>query len=191
MLNEYGLLQLMKLSVLQPRAGASRVCAYNPSVPTLIRMAILVSILAALLSHTGVSLIGSDLLLSGAPASPVFIAIVDGSVLCGLAGATYKIGALFGGTGTFRQTLLLMVWFESIMLVFYCAQILLILVLPILGIVLPFLTILLFFWLFVNFVVTLHEFRSGAKVLAATVGSFIAVTYLLASLVAFVAGLLS
>ena len=177
------------LTLKWPRVCAMFIMSHAPSIQTTALLSVLVSVMAAIISYLGVLLIGGDSLLAGGQPPPLLIASIHLLVLYCFAGATYKIGALFGGEGRIWHAVLLMVWLEAIMLVFHILQIILIFVLPVLGAILPFLSVVLFFYLFVNFVVALHHFRSGGKVFLATLVSFVGAIYGIALMVSFVASL--
>ena len=79
----------------------------------------------------------------------------------------WRVGRFFGGTGTFAQALSLMAWLQVVLILLNLAEVVLLLVLPVLA---PLIFIALFlalFYLLTHFTATLNGFTSLIKTLIA------------------------
>ena len=171
------LIQLARLSLRDPKSGAAEVLKNHVSLQAAMELAVLVVILGSILSNLIFLLpTASDeadqLNLFG---NPLVFTAIQGAVLCVIVLATYLIGQMVGGTGELKDTLVLMVWLQFIMLLYQLVQIFASIVMPVLDGLLTIVSIVLFFWLFANFVAVLHGFRSAFKVLVGTMMSMAAI----------------
>ncbi len=169
------------LSVTDPKHGAVIVLKLEPSRRTLIEMAALVIVLNVLVSQAFAIMIPSPASgsLLAALATPVPSLIVHAILLVVITFATFGIGRMLGGEGTLDETFLLLIWLQFIMLVANLLQIVVAILWTPLGALAALVSFVLFLWLFVNFVLVLHGFRSILKVLLASVASFFALIFLI------------
>jgi hypothetical protein len=82
--------------------------------------------------------------------------------------AVTTIGRFFGGTGSFEESALLVIWLQFIFICVQVIQIAAILLLPPLAGMITILAVGLFFWLLVNFIAVLHGFTSLGLVFVVT-----------------------
>ena len=171
------LIHLARLSLRDPKYGAVKVLNNQVPLQATIELGALVVILGSILSSLFYQL---------TPASeeaeqlnlfryPLIFTAIQGSVLCVIVLATYLIGQMVGGKGELKETLILMVWLQFIMLLYQLVQFFASMILPVLDGLLTIISIVLFFWLFANFVTVLHGFKSAFKVLIGTMMSMAAI----------------
>ena len=96
--------------------------------------------------------------------------------------AAYRIGRAFGGRGTFDQALTLVIWAQFILFLVNIVQIGMLLILPPMVDLINIVAIALFFWLMVNFVTELHDFKSPGLVFVGILVSLFALAILLSIL---------
>ncbi|NBZ85974.1 Yip1 family protein [Stagnihabitans tardus] len=94
----------------------------------------------------------------------------------------HRVGRLFGGKGTWPETLILMAWLQVIMTLLQLVQLFLALTLPIVALPVALFTIFSYFFLLSHFTAALHGFASVGKVFGGIIATGIAVTLLLAVL---------
>ncbi len=100
---------------------------------------------------------------------------------------TYFIGKLFGGTGSFIHTIMMLCWLNLIVVLFQFLQVLVSAVvtfLPALGFIgvsiqslVTGFSLFLFFWLYVHFVKVVHSFHSALKVFGGLLLSILVIAF--------------
>ncbi|MBO6921349.1 MULTISPECIES: Yip1 family protein [Paracoccaceae] len=181
------LLRLARDTVANPREGATTVLTFAPPRQALWLMLALVVVVTMLLGFV------FNLVAPPAPGdvavqiSPVTFGLVQGVLLIVMVHAIHRIGAAFGGTGRFEESLLLVIWLQFIFICIQVLQVLAMLILPVLGPLIFLLSIALFFWLLVNFIAALHGFRSLGQVLVMVILTLIGFA-LLASIILAILG---
>ena len=168
------LLTLATKSIMDPARSATDVLEIRFPLRIVVEMAVLVVVLSAIAAQVFSSLVPlpedeSGIFFQVSQRFPFYLALFQGAVLGLLAGATFLIGRVVGGTGGFKDTLLLMVWLHFVMLLIQIVQMVATIFLPVFNGILAAISLGLFFWLFVNFVTVLHGFRSKFKVLVGTI----------------------
>ena len=166
-------LELVGISVLDPKRAGRIVLSYELSRRTAAELTALVLVLSVLAMNLSLMVVGPM------PMQPMMVAAGQALALGVLVLATFLIGKLFGGTGNLLQTLVLICWLQLVLLVIQFLQIAIALIVPFsdfplfVGLSiddsLAVLSLFLFFWLYVNFVTVLHSFRSAVKVLVGVV----------------------
>lgn len=117
-----------------------------------------------------------------ASVGPLMAALLQAlGILAGAAAVTW-IGRLFKGEGQFPQALTLIVWLDFLTVLSSMAQLLLMLSLPLLGIVLGYVTIALFLRALVAFIAALHGFQRLWLVAVLSAVCFLALSFALAFL---------
>jgi hypothetical protein len=96
---------------------------------------------------------------------------------------TFYIGKLFGGIGTLKDTIGLVVWLQTTMIVLQVIQLILIPLLPNIAMALGLFAGVIFFWIYVNFILVLHRFHSIGKVFFGVIGSMIGVIFVFSLLI--------
>jgi hypothetical protein len=174
------LLRLARDTVSNPREGAATVLSYAPARQALWLMFALVIVLSLLLREL-VGLV-TDLPTGG----PIMGPMQDSSLILGLvmAGflyltihAVHRIGRFFGGTGSFEEAALLVIWLQFILICIQVIQIVTLFVLPPLAGLITIIAIALYIWLLVNFIAVLHGFTSLGMVFVATLMSAFALLF--------------
>ncbi len=166
-------LELVKISILDPKRGGRIVLSYDLSQVTIGQFAALVVVLSVIVLNLS--------LLTMGPVELSPFVVVFGQILAlgVLILATFLVGRLFGGTGNLEQTVVLICWLQLVMLLLQFLQIALSAVLPfselplLLGMsiedAITVISLFLFFWLYANFVTVLHGFHSAMKVFVGTI----------------------
>lgn len=167
---------LVRLSLTRPREAAASILRMN--VPDDARWLgfVIVVVLSVLVGQISVLLMGEG----GFEGGMLFMAMFQTSILLGMVVAVQGIGRVFGGTGTFPDTLLLIAWLQFVMLVFQLFQIVVLVVIPPFFGLITIAALIFFMWLLTNFIMALHGFTSPLKVLVSIVFSFFGMAVVLA-----------
>ncbi|MCY3878825.1 MAG: YIP1 family protein [Rhodobacteraceae bacterium] len=174
-------IELVQITLLDPQKGGRILLSRGYPIGVVAELVVLVTALGALMTHFSVSMLDLH------PGQPFAIAVGQLLALGVLALATFLIGRLFGGTGSLPQTVIMICWIQIVMLL---VQLPIIIISALLssgagGAISDFLSILpllLFFWMYVNFVKTLHAFKSAWKVLTGVVLTIFAAAFAAVSL---------
>lgn len=164
-----------------PREAARRIIALDPPMEARWIGLLLVSVLALLETRLG----GLVLPLDDQP--PIFALAADPvlgvpfQVLSQLviAIAIAGIGRIFGGTGSFADALLLIVWLEFMLVLAQAVQLVALVLVPPVGMLIAFVAIGLLIWLLVQFTAALHGFTNLALVVLGMVVSFLVIITIL------------
>ncbi|MCV2873076.1 YIP1 family protein [Defluviimonas sp. WL0050] len=164
-----------------PREAARRIIALDPPMEARWIGLLLVSVLALLETRLG----GLVLPLDDQP--PIFALAADPvlgvpfQVLSQLVIATAIawIGRIFGGTGSFADALLLIVWLEFMLVLAQAVQLVALVLVPPVGMLIAFVAIGLLIWLLVQFTAALHGFTNLALVVLGMVVSFLVIITIL------------
>ncbi len=167
------LLQLARLSVEDPRAGARALLSMSVPLPARTVGLLLMAVGSALLMHLGFLLLplATDPLTGFMMQSPIRTAAIQWLILAASVLLIYRIGRAWGGRGGLADTLLVVVWLQAIMLAVQLLQLLLLILAPPLMGIASLGGMVLFFWLLTGFIAELHGFARRWAVLA---GIFIA-----------------
>ena len=162
------LLALAVQTLRHPRAGAAAVLRLAPPTEAL-WLAFALVIVGSLILGEMVAMI-LDLpqngTLTGQPM--VVTGLIQAAALYLMIQAIAHIGRFFGGMGQVEDALALVTWLQFLFLFVQAAQLVLILVAPILASITTILVLALFFWLLVNFIAEMHGFQSLARVFFGT-----------------------
>ncbi len=161
--------RLVFFSVVSPKRGGHVLLQSQVTPAGLVHLAALVFVLSAIAIILG-NLVNQEIQVSAR--SLIGLQVLSFVVMTV---ATYFVGRLFGGTGTFQQTVLVICWLDIVLAICQIIQLLFVTglsAMPFLGGLGALLVSLataiplfLFFWLYANFVTVLHGFQSAAKVL--------------------------
>ena len=171
------------ISVKEPKIGAQLILRLSPSRRTLLEMAALVVVLNVFLTQ-------AFALIAPTPSGASFLTALEAPLpslalhtllLFMIVIMTFGVGRLMGGCGSLDATILIVIWLQYLMLVANFLQIVLALFWSPLGLAIAMLSSVLFIWLFVNFVMVLHGFKSIMKVLIASIASFFVTIFLIAA----------
>lgn len=172
----HGFLQLVLLTLREPRAAAKQVIALLPT--TEVRLLALGAVMASS-SALGVA---GEMLFSfvtkidlGKTDSPLPMALVQGALILYAAGAMTVFGRQFGGKGSFGAALSLVLWIEAMLIAGQILQIVVMVFFPLISVLGTLALFGLMFWLLIQFTGALHDFDNlmtvGAGVVAVFFGS--------------------
>lgn len=180
------LMALLRETLRDPRSGAQRVMAVNMPDAARWQALALVVVLSVLLVQLAIALVpGGDPEMAGPAAGGAFrMGIVQGVALLLTVVAVHYVGRAFGGTGMFRDALILLAWLQFVTLCFQVMQIISMLIFPPLSSLVAIASVAVFLWLLVSFIQTLHGFESRGKVLLGIVLSFFGLAFVLSLVLA-------
>ena len=115
------------------------------------------------------------------PSGLTAAAVTGGSILL-LAAAIRWIGRLAGGSGSLEQIMLLMIWFQIVLVALQVVEIVAMLVAPVLGPVVFFVVAAITLWVLTNFIAVVHGFRSLGRVFLGMVVAAFALAFVLSLL---------
>lgn len=184
------LLKMVQFSIQSPKEGAEMVLSAKPSREILWSMLVLVVALTVILAQVMTYIAppppeAQDLM--PFRSSPVMFALVMWGLLVLMVFCTHYIGQMFGGQGALDDSLMVVIWLQSILLVIQVVQIFLALLSPIVAGLFGLAFGLLSIWIFVNFVAVVHGFKNLALVLVGIVVSMFGVVFGLSILFVFIA----
>jgi hypothetical protein len=145
-----------------PRTGLRRILALNPPMQARWIAFLLMAIGSAIVTHLSIGLIPAEDrdAVMGVMSSPVRTAILQGVLLLAIVQLVWWLGRMRGGTGSFPDALLSMIWLQFIMLAIQALQLVLMVISPPLAALANLAGLVVFLWLLTNFVAELHGFRS-------------------------------
>jgi len=177
------LLDLVRLSVIDPVDGGRAVIALNP--PTTARWALLgAAILVSVVLVYVLPMVNGQL--DELP-SPWFFAAGQGALNVLVVCLVAFVGRAFGGTGSFDDALWLMAWLQSVTVAMLLLQMVSILVLPFLSMPITMMSIVISLWMLTGFICALHGFQSRVMVMIGGVMVF-TITIFALSLVLLILG---
>ena len=182
------ILALVRLTLQSPRDGARRVMALDLPINVRWLALILVAVGSAIGTHLSIALMPPEQreIMLTLIASPVRTALLQAGIWAVIAAAIAVGGRMRGGTGSFPDALILMVWLQFILLCVQLVQVLVGIAVPMLADLIGLAGLGLLLWLLTNFVAELHGFRSLIAVFAGIVAGafgFIFVAAVLLSLI--------
>jgi hypothetical protein len=151
-----------RLTLQDPRAGLRRILTMNPPMPARWMAFLLMAIGSAITTHLSFALVpveDQDAVI-GVMQSPLRTAAMQGVLLLAIVQMVHWLGRMRGGTGSFPDTLLAMVWLQFLMLGLQVIQLVLMVLLPPLAALVNLAGFAIFLWLLTNFIAELHSFRS-------------------------------
>lgn len=111
------------------------------------------------------AILGDDQM-APALASPLVTGLVQAVTAVATVWAIFWIGRAAGGTGSFEQALLTVIWLHFVLFLMQIGILALGLFAPALAVLLTFLSFVMTFWLLSHFVAEMHGFRSAGSVFA-------------------------
>ncbi len=174
------LLRLARETVSNPREGAATVLSFAPERQALWLMFALVIVLSLLLREFVAVFAGFPLdgpITGPMQGSTLMLGLVMAGFLYLTMHAVHRIGQFFGGTGSFEETALLVIWLQFILICLQVIQIATLFILPPVAGLITIVAIALYVWLLVNFIAVLHGFTSLGMVFVATLLSAFALLF--------------
>lgn len=184
------MISLTKLTLQDPRAATRALLAEGVPLRARSLGLLLVAVISALLASLQVGLNPQDLdpLSAFMLASPFRAAAVQWGFLALSVVLMHRVGRAFGGTGSFPDALLIVVWLQCLTLLLQVLQLVATVLMPPLAGIIGLGGFALFLWLMANFIAELHGFRSRAMVFAGMVVTAIAAGLVLGMAVILLAG---
>jgi hypothetical protein len=176
------LLDMLIESVRDPRAFAPRLVGWPVNSQIVWMAVLLMSVLSVLLVAGLPALMGIEATMPGTEMrlSPIALTGVQIGAMVLSAFAVFRVGAIFGGTGSFDGALRVVAWLQFVMVAFNLVQLLVLLLLaPLLGIV-SLASIILIAWVGTGLIAGLHGFKSLPVVFAGIIGTMFAFAFALA-----------
>ncbi|GFE66609.1 YIP1 family protein [Litoreibacter roseus] len=124
------------------------------------------------------------------PSAPVVLAVLVAGGLVITVLCTYYFGRVFGGTGSFDDSMKAVIWLQWVLLVLQVGQVILFLISPGLALLAGLALFLIGIWIFLNFVLVIHDFNSLAMVFFGTLITIVGVSFGLAIVASLFAALL-
>ena len=185
---------ILKVSFLDPKSGAAKILRWQFQITTLIEFTLLALILSSILTQLHIVILPVEDEVTTPESSIGIIQFLDNPFANLILEATglaitvlgvFLVGKLFGGIGSLQKTLILAVWLNYIMIVFQAVSLVITVIVPVLDYIFFPAGIILFFWLFSNFVTVLHGFKSALNVFFAAflliLGCSVGITFLVLS----------
>ena len=185
------LLHEVSRSILNPRDSAADLLARKFERNTLWGAMALVTVLSVLMAKLMVWIAPQQAALPPQfPSSPFMLAAAMAFGLILAVFGTHFVGRAFGGQGTFSGSLLVVVWVQIILVVLQVVQIVILVISATVAALLGIAIAGLGFWLYLNFVAVLHEFKSLFMVFVATILSTVGLLFGLSFLLAVLSAIL-
>lgn len=186
--------QLVELAVetlRSPKQSAVRILGMQIDRTQLWLALALVAVVSVLASKLTMTFVPDDMVNTAGPLpqSPFFLTAVIWGLLAVTVFCTFYIGRAFDGKGSLNAALLTTVWMQVVLLLMQVAQILLFLLSPIVAVLFGYVGAAYVFYIFLNFVMIMHGFKSIGMVLAGTLVSMIGLLFGLSLLIGLIAGL--
>ncbi len=181
---------LARLSLQDPRAATRALLAEAVPLPARTAGLLLVAVLSAVLASVQIRLSPQELdpISAAMLASPFRAAVVQWAFLALSVVLIHRVGRAFGGTGSFPDALLIVVWLQCLTLVLQLAQLVVNVISPALAGLIRLGGFALFLWLMASFIAELHGFRSRGLVFLGMVVSAFAAGLVIGLLVILLAG---
>ncbi len=119
---------------------------------------------------------------------PFVTALMQAGFLLLTVVACFQVGRGFGGRGSFADSLLVLVWLQTILIGLQILQLLVGVVMPLLADLLSLITLMATFWLVTHFIAALHGFRSLGLVFLAVIVTLVGMVILMAVILALFIG---
>ncbi|MEJ2018554.1 MAG: Yip1 family protein [Maritimibacter sp.] len=166
---EWGYLVGMALqTVVEPRKIAREVQAISLPRTTLWEVLILLLVGATFLAVIDGIILPVDpaMVISPLQVDPLMMGVAQGSTTIFLVFAIYWVGRAVGGTGSFDQALLTVIWAQFVGLILQLGVVFFDVFAPGFSVLLAILTVVMNFWILSHFIAEMHGFRSAAMVFA-------------------------
>lgn len=168
---------LVRETLLRPRDAAMRLLRMGVPDDGRWLIFVLVVVLSVIMAQLSILLMGEEGALGG---SLFAMALFQSAVLMALVMGVQGFGRMFGGTGGFPDTLLLVAWVQFVMLAFQAVQLAVLVIAPPLFGIVTLLSVLVFLRSLTIFVQVLHGFDSALKVGVGILFAFFAVAFAMA-----------
>lgn len=184
------LIALAKLTLQDPRQATRTLLAEGVPTPARTAGLILVAVLSALLASLQIRLSPQELdpISALMLASPFRAALVQWGFLALSVVLIDRVGRAFGGTGSFADALLIVVWLQCLTLVLQLLQLVTGVIAPSLAGIIGLGGFVLFLWLMTHFIAELHGFRNRGLVFVGMIVTAIAAGLILGTVLILLVG---
>jgi hypothetical protein len=158
--------RLAQLTLQDPKAATRVLLAEQVPLPARTAGLLLVAVLSALMSSLQIQISPQpmDPISAMLLASPFRTAVVQWAFLALSVLLIHRVGRAFGGTGSFADALLIVVWLQCLTLVLQLIQLVTNVISPALAGLIGLVGFGVFLWLMTSFIAELHGFRSRGLV---------------------------
>ncbi|MEO8242963.1 MAG: Yip1 family protein [bacterium] len=185
------LLKAMQFTLRAPRQGARMVMDWQLGTRDGWLALALFAIISTLLAKFLMTLVpdGAEPQMAALLNNPFEFAALQFAGLGIVALALLGVGRLAGGRGSLAETLSVIGWLQAILLLIQFAEILSLMILPLLTFFIGIAGLVMSLWLFTNFTAELHGFRSLWRTFAGIIATFIVLVVALSLILIFVFGI--
>ena len=184
------LIRLTMLTVQSPRAGAEAVLTMNyprELLWVLLGLATILSVLMVQLMRFAFPQPEDAAALMPFQSSPVLFALIMWGSLVLMVFCVYYIGRAFGGTGSFQDSLTVVIWLQFLLMVSQVLQFVLAIISMGFAALLGIAFLFYWIWIFTTFVAVLHAFENRAVVLGGMFAAMMGVMVGLSLITSFIA----
>lgn len=176
-----GLVGAVLRTIARPQDEAETVMAENLAPGALWTMLTIVVAISVVLGQGSLLLTdpSGGILTNPYLANPLLMFVVQMAILVVMIFATYHIGQWMGGMGGFAPTIAVVTWLQFVLVCVQVVQTAAMFLLPPLADLLGIAGLVLFLWLFTNFVAVLHGFQSLGLVFVMILMSAFGVTFVI------------
>ena len=170
------MMALARLSLENPRQGARALLAEDVPMPARTGGLLLVAVVSALLASIqgGAQSEALDPVSAFLLSGPIRAAAIQWLFLALTVVLINSVGRAFGGTGSFSDALLVVVWLQFMMLALQLVQLVAFMLSPSLAGIIGLIGLVMFFWLMSSFIAELHGFSSRGLVFVGIIAVTIA-----------------
>ena len=174
------LLRAARDSLVNPAGAARYVMDLGLSVGQGLMALALTAVVATLLTALMQAFMGpvDDEAMQGLFSRPFILALSQFGMMILGAALMWRVGQMFGGKGSFAQSLSLVAWLEVVLILLQLAQVVVLLALPVLSLPIGLASVFAFFYLFTHFTAALNGFTSLIKTFLAILGTALVVLFL-------------
>ncbi|MFM7333753.1 MAG: Yip1 family protein [Tabrizicola sp.] len=184
------MISLAQLTLQDPKAAIRALLAEGVPLPARTAGLLLVAVVSALLASLQFQLDPQELdpISAMMLASPFRAAVVQWAFLALSVVLIHRVGRAFGGTGSFADALLIVVWLQCLTLVLQMIQVVANVLSPALATIIGLAGFGVFLWLMTSFIAELHGFRSRGLVFAGMLVTAFAAGFVIVFLMVFLVG---
>ncbi|MFM7446798.1 MAG: Yip1 family protein [Tabrizicola sp.] len=184
------MISLAQLTLQDPKAATRALLAEGVPLPARTAGLLLVAVVSALLASLQFQLDPQELdpISAMMLASPFRAAVVQWAFLALSVVLIHRVGRAFGGTGSFADALLIVVWLQCLTLVLQMIQVVANVLSPALATIIGLAGFGVFLWLMTSFIAELHGFRSRGLVFAGMLVTAFAAGFVIVFLMVFLVG---
>lgn len=175
-LSPQALLLAARDTLADPAAAAKQVMALRLNVAEGLMAVGVTAAIATLLTALMQALLGpiADRAMQDLFSRPFLLAISQFGLMVLGAYLMYRVGKLFSGTGSFAQALALVAWLEVVLILLQLAEVVVLLILPILALPVGVASLFAFFYLVTHFTAALNGYPSLIKTFFGIIGTLLA-----------------